>query len=75
MMSERTILVTGGAGLLGHALLEQLHVESRVALDSARPRDPLDRVVYVDADLRDASRVRDIVRGYGVTDVLHAGGI
>jgi UDP-glucose 4-epimerase len=70
------ILITGGAGYIGsHMVLAALDAgESVVVLDNLSTGfetavDP--RAVSVQGDVADADLLRSVIRGHGVTEVLH----
>lgn len=61
------VLVTGGTGYLGRAVVEQLAARGHTAIVFARhpltPGDPSARPGYVQGDIRDADAVAHAVRG------------
>ena len=72
-----TVLVTGGAGFIGSRVVDTLRdVPCRVvALDNLAVGLPLpapdDLVVPIEADIRDAARMREIFSGYRPQAVMH----
>ena len=73
---DRTLLVTGSTGLLGHAVLARLANQyCCIGLDAEPAFDPVDGVLDQPADLRDPTRIAEIVREHRVTDVVHAGAV
>jgi nucleoside-diphosphate-sugar epimerase len=74
-MTDETILVTGVTGLIGGAVARRLSAAGRriVASDVV----PLMGRAYpvVEHDVRDQSRWLDIIKRFGVSKVVHAGGI
>jgi UDP-glucose 4-epimerase len=69
------VLVTGTSGLIGRAVLRSLVAEGRnvVAMDQVRP-DGLD-VPFLTHSLPDPQRWHEAIVRFGVTHVVHAGGI
>lgn len=74
----RTVLLTGGTGTLGHAIVEQAQrdswparftVYSRSELNQARMRQQYPDVRYILGDVRDRERLQAAVAGHDV--VLH----
>jgi len=74
-MSGETILVTGVSGLIGGAVARRLFSEGRKII--ASDIVPLTGRGYpsVEHDLRDPHRWLDIIERFGVSKVVHAGGI
>jgi UDP-N-acetylglucosamine 4,6-dehydratase len=75
---HRTVLLTGGTGTLGHAIIEQARrdnwpasftVYSRSELNQARMRQQYPDVRYVLGDVRDRDRLTAAIAGHDV--VLH----
>ena len=70
------ILVTGGAGLVGHAVTSALAGHcSCVGHDSRSPADPVPGVQYVTGDLLDFGSMLKTVREHHVTHIVHSGAI
>lgn len=76
-MSSKVTLITGVNGLIGHAVASRLCAagESIVGMDRVIPVDPALDCPVVKAELSDAHRLRAAMDEYGVTHILHAGGI
>jgi UDP-glucose 4-epimerase len=74
-MSTGVILVTGVTGLIGNAVARRLTLEGRavVGMDRVAPAD-LDIPMLLH-DLPDAQRWHEAIVKFGVTHVVHAGGI
>ncbi|HSJ91224.1 MAG TPA: sugar nucleotide-binding protein [Ilumatobacter sp.] len=69
-MSDRPVLVTGAAGLLGHWLLAT--APDRASVVALVHRRPVDAVATVRGDLRDAAGVTDAVASIAPRLVVHA---
>lgn len=72
---DRRVLVTGGAGLIGHAFIEQL-VEAGARVQTVQHRRPVpfgSEVVVLEGDLRHAATCRRAVEG--TECVIHAAGV
>jgi UDP-glucuronate 4-epimerase len=75
-MAERTLLVTGSGGLVGHAVLRLAGAGyRRVGFDAAPPRDPPPGVILLGGDLRDPLRLVEVLRAERVTHLVHAAAI
>ena len=74
-MTQKHILVTGGAGYIGSHAVKALCEAGRdvVVLDSllAGHRESVGKVPLVEADIADAAAVRETIRRYRVTAVMH----
>lgn len=73
-----TILVTGGCGFLGQALLAQLSGQDRTVVSyDRRARDDDDRagVQYVQGDLNDLPLLLDTIERFSVTAIIHTAAI
>lgn len=81
-----TVLVTGGTGFVGLHVLRALaergdavvSVSTRGALDAdgrALLGEAADRVVFLKAEITDLAGLRQIVRDYGVTRIVHGAAI
>ena len=70
----KTVLITGGAGLIGSGLREHYKGRYRLRLTDIKPIDNLtDGEEFVAADLQDFDAVRTVVDG--VDAVVHLGGV
>ena len=74
-MSADVVLVTGLGGLIGGALARRLAAEGRRVI--ASDRSPLGGMPFpvIEHDLPEPHRWHDIIARFGVTKVVHAGGI
>lgn len=81
-MTDRTILITGGAGYLGSILSRQLLDDGHEVLaydaelfgtDAIDPLRKRDRFEFVSGDIRDTDELEAVVRR--ATDVVHMAGI
>lgn len=74
-MSDETILVTGVSGLIGGAVARRLVSAGRriVASDLVPPKGAAFPVI--EHDLADHNRWHDVIQRYGISKVVHAGGI
>lgn len=75
----RSVLITGAGGYLGRLLVESLArnpatLETIVAADIREPEKRLDRVMYVNLDVRDPS-LADVLADHGVDVVVHLAAI
>ncbi len=72
---RKTVLVTGGTGCIGSALIAQLlqHAPHRVVCLSRgqTPYEPIDRVDYIHMDIADQTRVMDTFRDVRPDTVFH----
>lgn len=70
-----TVLVTGGAGYIGSHAVKALRARGRdvVVLDNlvAGHRAAVGAMPFVEADVADATAVRQAIRRHSVTDVMH----
>jgi nucleoside-diphosphate-sugar epimerase len=69
------VLVTGGSGFIGTALIERLREAGRqvISLDPAPPRNPEHHDVWRGGDLLDASATQELVGSFCPTHVVHLG--
>ena len=81
-----TTLITGGAGYIGSHVIVALSRAGRrcVSLDNhsnssplaaARVRELVPGAVMLEGDIRDAARVREVVREHGCDSVIHMAGL
>lgn len=70
-----TVLVTGGAGYIGSHAVKRLHQQGyrTVVYDSLiyGHREAVGSSDCIEGTLHDTARLRDVLRDYAVTDVLH----
>jgi nucleoside-diphosphate-sugar epimerase len=74
-MSDDVILVTGLGGLIGGAVAHRLAAEGRRIIAADRVLHPGMPFPVVDHDLPEPHRWHDIIARFGITKVVHAGGI
>ncbi|MDQ2954513.1 MAG: NAD(P)-dependent oxidoreductase [Pseudomonadota bacterium] len=69
------VLVTGSSGFLGRAVAERFVAAGHhvIGLDPAKPLASIVR--HVTDDLSDPVRLRELLAGEGITDIIHAGGV
>ncbi|MCF6470164.1 NAD(P)-dependent oxidoreductase [Nonomuraea sp. MG754425] len=72
-----TVLVTGGAGFLGHPLVRRLAGlgERVVSFDRLTRGSLPPSVTEVVGDITDGARLEHVLRTYGVTEVVHAAAV
>lgn len=79
-LTGRTILVTGGTGLVGGHVVELLLKKGNSVITTIRSHDPRSyfsiqklsrRAITVDCDINDSARVFDIVTKYEVEYIIH----
>ncbi len=76
-MTADTVLVTGSSGLVGNPLIGLLTARGDrvVGLDPAPPPDRLPGVTYLDTGFGDFHATSALLEQYGITKIVHAGGI
>lgn len=74
-MSKQKSVVTGAAGFVGNALVEALVArgDEVVALDIAAPKDPIEGVTYIAADIQDLEA--NIAACEGASAVFHSASV
>lgn len=77
MAATETTLITGGQGLIGHAVATRLAYEGRrvISLDLTTPSSNEDGVVALRGDLNDIHRLYHVLRNYKVDSIVHCGGV
>jgi len=72
-----TVLVTGVAGLIGHALAVRLQAAGRrvIGLDRRAPRGGRPAFEFVEADVNDVHRLHAAIRGREPAAIVHCGGV
>jgi len=79
---NKRILVTGGTGFVGSHLVQQLITLGARVVVPYRSIDPYgyfatealsERVVMVQADLRDRQRIVEVINRYEITEIFHLG--
>lgn len=62
-MSKKSILITGGTGNLGKAVVEKFNKQHHViALVRKIPKQPIEHVVYYETDLTNASQTTEVIQ-------------
>lgn len=74
-MTGETILVTGVSGLIGGAVARRLVAAGRRIVASDIVAMPNQGYPVIEHDLRDHHRWHDIITRFGISKVVHAGGI
>lgn len=78
-LMETSVLVTGGLGFVGSAVvaaLQEYHPEwSLSVLDLHKPTDPKLQIVYWACDITDPAKVEEVVSNIKPTAIIHTAGI
>ncbi|ODU00744.1 MAG: hypothetical protein ABS81_22710 [Pseudonocardia sp. SCN 72-86] len=70
-----TVLVTGSAGLVGHAVRLLLEADGEVVVGVDRVSRSADGVAQLPCDLTDPAAVDAVVAAHEVTTIVHCGGV
>ena len=70
-----SVLVTGAAGLVGHAVRARLETAGIAVVPVDRDGLSFDGIEQVRCDVTDAAELGRVARSYGVTSVVHCGGV
>lgn len=70
-----TVLVTGSAGLVGHAVRLLLEADGETVVGVDRVSRSADEVAQLPCDLVDPAAVDAVVAAHGITSIIHCGGV
>ena len=76
-MTEKSILITGACGLVGHPLSQLLTArgDTVVGLDPANPPTPVDGMTHIQKSFGDFDMLSQMLMDHDVGKIVHAGGI